>query len=129
MTRRPPRSTRTDTLVPYTTLFRSNKSINSGDISSIEGLSSMDDVDRRILRVLQEASDLPVAEIAERVGLSPSPCWRRIQKLEAEGAVERPAALLNTATMNVGRSDARRAGNECVGTSGTWGWRRTSQKN
>src|SRR3546814_15999524 len=95
MTRRPPRSTRTDTLVPYTTLFRSNKSINSGDISSIEGLSSMDDVDRRILRVLQEASDLPVAEIAERVGLSPSPCWRRIQKLEAEGVIERRVALLD----------------------------------
>src|SRR3546814_13897511 len=102
MTRRPPRSTRTDTLVPYTTLFRSNKSINSGDISSIEGLSSMDDVDRRILRVLQEASDLPVAEIAERVGLSPSPCCRRIQKLEAEGVIERRAALLNPEKMNVG---------------------------
>src|SRR3546814_10836537 len=102
MTRRPPRSTRTDTLVPYTTLFRSNKSINSGDISSIEGLSSMDDVDRRILRVLQEASDLPVAEIAERVGLSPSPCWRRIQKLEAEGVIERRVALLNPEKMNVG---------------------------
>src|SRR3546814_14759410 len=91
MIRRPPRSTRTDTLLPYTTLFR-----------SIEGLSSMDDVDRRILRVLQEASDLPVAEIAERVGLSPSPCWRRIQKLEAEGVIERRVALLNPEKMNGG---------------------------
>ncbi|HEY9537441.1 MAG TPA: Lrp/AsnC family transcriptional regulator [Kiloniellaceae bacterium] len=62
----------------------------------------MDDVDRRILRVLQEASDLPVAEIAERVGLSPSPCWRRIQKLEAEGVIERRVALLNPEKMNVG---------------------------
>jgi len=62
----------------------------------------MDDVDRRILRVLQEAADLPVAEIAERVGLSASPCWRRIQKLEAEGVIERRVALLNPEKMNVG---------------------------
>lgn len=62
----------------------------------------MDDIDRRILRVLQEAADLPVAEVAERVGLSASPCWRRIQKLEAEGIIERRVALLNPDKMNVG---------------------------
>jgi len=62
----------------------------------------MDDIDRRILRVLQENADLPVAEIAERVGLSASPCWRRIQKLEAEGVIERRVALLNAEKMNVG---------------------------
>ncbi|HIC80454.1 MAG TPA: Lrp/AsnC family transcriptional regulator [Kiloniellaceae bacterium] len=62
----------------------------------------MDDVDRRILKVLQENADLPVAEIAERVGLSASPCWRRIQKMEAEGIIERRVALLNPEKMNVG---------------------------
>lgn len=62
----------------------------------------MDDIDRRILKVLQEAADLPVAEIAEKVGLSASPCWRRIQKLEAEGVIERRVALLNPEKMNVG---------------------------
>jgi Lrp/AsnC family transcriptional regulator len=62
----------------------------------------MDDIDRRILKVLQEASDLPVAELAGRVGLSASPCWRRIQKLEAEGVIERRVALLNPEKMNVG---------------------------
>ena len=62
----------------------------------------MDDIDRRILRVLQEHVDLPVAEIAEQVGLSASPCWRRIQKLEAEGVIERRVALLNPEKMNVG---------------------------
>jgi Lrp/AsnC family transcriptional regulator len=46
--------------------------------------------------------DLPVAEVAERVGLSASPCWRRIQKLEAEGIIERRVALLNPEKMNVG---------------------------
>lgn len=62
----------------------------------------MDDIDRRILRILQECADLPVAELAERVGLSPSPCWRRIQKLEADGVIERRVALLNPEKMNVG---------------------------
>ncbi|WP_340118550.1 Lrp/AsnC family transcriptional regulator [Pelagibius sp. 7325] len=62
----------------------------------------MDEIDRRILRVLQVAADLPVAEIAEKVGLSASPCWRRIQKLEAEGVIERRVALLDPEKMNVG---------------------------
>ncbi len=62
----------------------------------------MDDVDRRILKVLQERADLPVAEIAEQVGLSASPCWRRIQKMEAEGIIERRVALLSPEKMNVG---------------------------
>ncbi|WP_193370992.1 Lrp/AsnC family transcriptional regulator [Pelagibius marinus] len=62
----------------------------------------MDDIDRRILKLLQESADLPVAEVAERVGLSASPCWRRIQKLEAEGIIERRVALLNPEKMNVG---------------------------
>lgn len=63
---------------------------------------SMDDIDKRILKVLQSDADLPVAEIAEQVGLSASPCWRRIQKLEAEGIIERRVALLNPEKMNVG---------------------------
>lgn len=62
----------------------------------------MDDIDRRILKILQETADLPVSEIAERVGLSASPCWRRIQKLEAEGVIERRVVLLNPEKMNVG---------------------------
>jgi len=62
----------------------------------------MDEIDRRILKLLQENVDLPVAEVAERVGLSASPCWRRIQKLEAEGIIERRVALLNPEKMNVG---------------------------
>ncbi|MCZ6862434.1 MAG: AsnC family transcriptional regulator, partial [Alphaproteobacteria bacterium] len=44
----------------------------------------MDDADRKILRCLQEDATLSLAEIAGRVGLSPTPCWRRIQKLENE---------------------------------------------
>lgn len=62
----------------------------------------MDRIDRKILALLQSDATLPVAVVAERVGLSPSPCWRRIQKLEAEGFIRARVALLDAAKMNVG---------------------------
>lgn len=62
----------------------------------------MDDIDRRILACLQEDCTLPIEEIARRAGLSPSPCWRRIQKLEAAGVITRRVALLDPDRMNVG---------------------------
>jgi Lrp/AsnC family transcriptional regulator len=64
--------------------------------------ASMDDIDRRILACLQEDSTLPVEEIAKRAGLSASPCWRRIQKLEAAGVIAKRVALLDPDRMNVG---------------------------
>ena len=45
----------------------------------------IDAIDRKILRVLQEDASLSVAEIGERVGLSSTPCWKRIQRMEAGG--------------------------------------------
>lgn len=56
---------------------------------------SLDDAERRILRVIQEDASLPTAAIAERVGLSPSPCWRRIDRLEREGVIRQRVALLD----------------------------------
>jgi Lrp/AsnC family transcriptional regulator len=55
----------------------------------------MDAIDRHILELLQEDATLSIAEIGERVGLSQTPCWKRIQRLEAEGIIERRVALLN----------------------------------
>ena len=55
----------------------------------------MDRTDLKILAILQEDASLPVAEIAKRVNLSQTPCWRRIQKLDAAGVIERRVALLN----------------------------------
>jgi len=52
-------------------------------------------IDRKILRLLQHDADLSAAEIAERVELSQSPCWRRIHRLQEEGLIERKVALLN----------------------------------
>jgi Lrp/AsnC family transcriptional regulator len=62
----------------------------------------IDDIDRRILGVVQSDASLSVAEIAERVGLSQTPCWRRIQKLEAAGFIRRRVALLDRQKLNVG---------------------------
>ena len=62
----------------------------------------MDAIDRKILSLIQKDSTLSVAEIGERVGLSPTPCWRRIQKLEADGVIRDRVVLLDPAKMNVG---------------------------
>ena len=62
----------------------------------------MDDTDTKILALLQEDASLSVAEIARRVTLSPTPCWRRIQKLEAEGIILRRVTLLDPRKLNVG---------------------------
>ena len=62
----------------------------------------MDRIDRKILACLQEDAAVPVAEIAERVGLSTTPCWRRIQNLENSGVIRGRVALLNAAKLNCG---------------------------
>ena len=62
----------------------------------------MDDFDYLILHELQEDASLAVAVVAERVGLSPTPCWRRIQKLEANGVIRARVALLDAAQLDLG---------------------------
>ncbi len=62
----------------------------------------MDRIDLKILDCLQENAALPVAEIAEQVGLSTTPCWRRIQNLEKSGVIRRRVALLDAAKLNCG---------------------------
>ncbi len=62
----------------------------------------MDRIDRKILACLQQDAGLSVAEVAERVGLSTTPCWRRIQKLEKDGVIRRRVALLDAAKLNCG---------------------------
>ena len=55
----------------------------------------MDNFEKKILRLLQEDGSLSNATIAERVGLSASPCWRRIDRLEREGFIKRRVALID----------------------------------
>lgn len=59
-------------------------------------------MDVKILRVLQEDCTRPVAEIGKMVGLSTTPCWRRIQRLEQTGVVLRRVAVLDPAKVNAG---------------------------
>jgi Lrp/AsnC family transcriptional regulator len=62
----------------------------------------MDAIDRKILAVLQEDASLSVAEISSRVGLSSTPCWKRIQRLEAEGVILKRVALLDPNKLGLG---------------------------
>ncbi|AJK48595.1 Lrp/AsnC family transcriptional regulator [Burkholderia plantarii] len=62
----------------------------------------IDHIDKAILTVLQDDCTLPVAELADRVHLSTTPCWRRIQKLEQDGVIARRVALLDAEKLNVG---------------------------
>lgn len=55
----------------------------------------MDSTDRKILQILQDDASLAVAEVAARVGLSQTPCWRRIQKLEEAGVIRKRVALVD----------------------------------
>ncbi|MBV8751684.1 MAG: Lrp/AsnC family transcriptional regulator [Hyphomicrobiales bacterium] len=62
----------------------------------------MDAIDRKILTVLQEDCSLSVAEIGARVGLSSTPCWKRIQRLESEGVILKRVALVEQDRLGLG---------------------------
>ncbi len=62
----------------------------------------MDEFDKKILSCLQADSRIALAELAQQVGLSTTPCWRRIQKLQAEGVIRGQVALLDRKALNVG---------------------------
>jgi Lrp/AsnC family transcriptional regulator len=62
----------------------------------------VDATDRKILDILQQDASATVAEIGRAVGLSPTPCWKRIQKLEAEGVIRKRVALLAREKLGLG---------------------------
>ena len=62
----------------------------------------MDATDKKLLRLLQDDASLPLAVIAERVNLSPNPCWRRIKKLKDAGVIRKEVALLDPTKIRVG---------------------------
>jgi Lrp/AsnC family transcriptional regulator len=62
----------------------------------------MDAIDRKILSVLQEDASLSVAEIGNRVGLSSTPCWKRIQRLEADGVIQKRVAVIDQDKLGLG---------------------------
>jgi Lrp/AsnC family transcriptional regulator len=65
-------------------------------------MRKLDRVDRKILVILQNDASLSVAEIASRVGLSQTPCWRRIQRLRADGVIKATVALVKPEAVGFG---------------------------
>ena len=61
----------------------------------------LDPIDARILDILQQDAGLSVAEVADRVGLSASPCWRRIKRLEDSGFIRKRVTLLDAAKLGL----------------------------
>lgn len=64
--------------------------------------SIVDKLDRKILDLLQKDGALTAADVADRVGLSKAPCWRRIQRLQEQGVIRQTVALLDARKVNVG---------------------------
>ena len=62
----------------------------------------MDPIDRKILALLQNNAGLAIADIADKVGLSQTPCWKRIQKMEHTGVIKARVALLDAKKLNLG---------------------------
>jgi Lrp/AsnC family transcriptional regulator len=62
----------------------------------------LDDMDVKILRILQQDCTRPIADIGKEVGLSTTPCWRRVQKLEETGVIQRRVAILEAQQVNAG---------------------------
>ncbi|MDR7332294.1 Lrp/AsnC family transcriptional regulator [Roseateles asaccharophilus] len=62
----------------------------------------LDAIDVRILEILQQDAEQQVTQVAEQVGLSTTPCWRRIQRLKEAGVITRQVALVDARKVNVG---------------------------
>ena len=65
-------------------------------------MTELDDIDRRIVAALQAEGRLPIVDLADKVGLSPTPCQRRVRRLEEEGVITRYAALVSPSALGLG---------------------------
>ena len=61
----------------------------------------IDDIDKKILTLIQKNSGLPLSEISKRVGISPTPCWNRIKKMEEAGVISARTIVLNRKAINL----------------------------
>ena len=65
-------------------------------------MPSFDEIDKKIIAVLQTEGRLPIVDLADRVGLSATPCQRRVKRLEEEGVIARYAALISPTAVGYG---------------------------
>jgi Lrp/AsnC family transcriptional regulator len=63
---------------------------------------ALDQIDRKILTQLMRDATLPIAQLADRVGLSQTPCWKRVQKLEAAGVITNRVAIVDPLRVGLG---------------------------
>lgn len=63
--------------------------------------AELDDFDRKILRALQASADYSMADLGNLIGLSHTPCWRRLKRLEAEGVIRGKVTLLDPEKVNL----------------------------
>lgn len=64
--------------------------------------AKLDRFDHAILTHLQDNATIPISELAEKVGLTSTPCWRRVQKLEESGVIKKRVTLLDPDQLNLG---------------------------
>jgi Lrp/AsnC family transcriptional regulator len=62
----------------------------------------MDRIDKKLLSLLQDDADRPLNELAEAVNLTPTPCWKRIQKLQQQGVIRKKVVLCDPVKLNLG---------------------------
>ncbi len=55
----------------------------------------MDEIDKNILTILQENSDISLSNLSRRIGISKTPCWNRIRRMEENGIITKQATILN----------------------------------
>jgi Lrp/AsnC family transcriptional regulator len=65
-------------------------------------MKTLDAVDKQLLALLQADAETPIAELAAKVNLSSTPCWRRVQQLKERGLIRKQVALLDAKKLNVG---------------------------
>tara|TARA_Y100000590_G_scaffold470003_1_gene661226 strand:+ start:771 stop:1232 length:462 start_codon:yes stop_codon:yes gene_type:complete len=61
----------------------------------------MDDYDKKILNLLQTNANIPLSDLSKKVGISTTPCWNRIKKMEEEGVIKSKVAILNNEKINL----------------------------
>ena len=61
----------------------------------------MDEIDKKILNVIQKNSNIPLTELSKRVGVSSTPCWNRVKKMEEEGIITSKISVLNNDKINL----------------------------
>ncbi|MDC1256204.1 Lrp/AsnC family transcriptional regulator [Pelagibacteraceae bacterium] len=61
----------------------------------------LNDIDKKILSVLQENADLPISELSKKVNLSATPCWARINKLYKQGFITKKVAVVDRLKLNL----------------------------